>query len=162
MGWYGPEQRSEAAKLGWQRRKGLAEQPVYLRFFAAIREADPTALRLYVCDVAEAAQRHYLAVYPDDRRTLDGIAVARKYARGEASEGERLKALRVLQLLCDATLHQEDAAAYAVQAASFTLSRSRRWMAEWTLCWADLAEHGDHHNVASMGRHLAAIEALRQ
>jgi hypothetical protein len=162
MGQYTIQDRREAAQLGWQRRKGLVEQPVYVRFYQAIRDADPTALRLYVCDVAEAAQRHYLAVFPEDRRTLDGIAVAPRYASGEASEQERLKALRILHHLCDATYNRDDPAAYAAQAASFALSGRLHWVAEWGLLWADCAEHQDHRNEASMARHLQALEALRQ
>ena len=68
--------------------------------------------RLFACDCAERTLPIFEAVYPDDKRPREAIAVSRRYAQGKAT-GKQLTAARVA-----AGAATQAAAEYAAQAAS--------------------------------------------
>ena len=49
-------------------------------------------LRLFACDCAEHVLHLFEKEYPDDKRPREAIAVSRRYANGEATDGERSSA----------------------------------------------------------------------
>jgi hypothetical protein len=156
-----PEKRSAAAKLGWWRRRGLIEPTTYERFVDAIKAADPCALLLYAADVAEAAQHVYIEQFPGDLCTLDAIAVARRYARGEATDKERLKTRRML-IKRDHAMGQgypTEPYRQAMQAAGFLLSKSARDAASGALDWAGTIETGGR-DFTRFALYLPALQGL--
>jgi hypothetical protein len=162
---YDTAARSRAATRGWIWRRTTTPDVLAARHFYALAKTVPWApARLYVCDVAEAAQVHFLAAHPGDSRTLDAIAVARRYTLGESTDKERLAAMHLLQPLYDAidTYRPIEApAACAVQAACFTLVKLQVWCIEWTLVWADKTSGAYPAGRLDYARHTPALEHMQ-
>ncbi len=78
-------------------------------------------LRLFACDCAEHVLPIFEKKYPKDARPRECIAVARRYANGEASNEERAAA--------------RDAARDAARAAAWAAARAAR-DAAWAAAWA--------------------------
>jgi hypothetical protein len=155
--WDTPERRSAAAKLGWMRRRGLVPPEPWDLFRAAVNAADPRLVRLYVCDVAEAVQHHFQEKYPGDMRTLEVVTVARRYANGEASERERLAAVRRITKLLDeraaSRVVRNGPHDCALQAAAFTLAKRLLWAADWGPYWAMMADNPRVTNLMVIDRY---------
>lgn len=84
--------------------------------------------RLLACDYAEHVLHILEAKYPDDYRPRKAIEVARRYARGEATE-EELAAARAAAW--DAAWDAADAA----WAAAWAAARAAAWDAAWAAVW---------------------------
>jgi hypothetical protein len=168
---YDTEKRSRAAKMGWVWRRAvrtpeeIAKAETRLRFHMAMKAADPCRARLYVCDVAQAVQHHYLAVFPGDTRTLDALALARTIASDTPPTAYRLRKMRtriIEQYRHFETRRSENTPAYrALQAAGFALSTSIAGAIEWGLAWADSTnDPASYYWHPDYTRHTPALEAL--
>jgi len=58
------------------------------RLIRKVGEMNARKWRLFACDCAERVLHIYENEHPDDKRPRDTIEVARRYANGEATEGE--------------------------------------------------------------------------
>lgn len=84
-------------------------------------EYDAGTLRHIACDIAESTLHIYEQAYPDDPRPRRCIATARKYADGEATDGDLLAAC--------------DAAKEAARAAYYAEADSAAMVATWVAAW---------------------------
>jgi hypothetical protein len=162
--WDTVENRSAAAKLGWQRRKNGYHPTIYDRWSAAVKVADPCRVRLYCADVAETVQHLYLAMFPDDTLIAEAITVARAYATGAADDRERLRVHRLLAVHADSLeatgMDEDDPAIAALDAAGICLLKRPCWLV-WSLFYAELAASGDKAEAHKYeARHLSALEAF--
>ena len=89
-----------------------------MRLVREIGSPTDKTLRLLACDIAEDVLHFYEKKYPKDSRVRDCIAVARRYANGEATEEDRAAA--------------RDAARAAARAAA--------WDAAWAAAWAKYSQ----------------------
>ena len=91
------------------------------RLWALVRLMDERTQRIFACDCAERTLAVYEREYPDDSRPRDTIAVARRYADGDATVEE-------LAAAWDAAW---DAARNAAWAAAWAAARNAAWDAAW-------------------------------
>lgn len=89
---------------------------------------DRTA-RLIACDFAEQLLSSWQKERPNDTRVADCIAVARRYAEGNASEEERIAAWRAASNAAWDT--EEEAACDAAEAAVGAVARDAVWSVMW-------------------------------
>jgi len=87
---------------------------------------DKRVIRHIACDCAEGVLPIYELAHPDDRRPRDCIAVARRYADGEATE-EEMAAARVAAV---------DAARASARAAAEDAAEDAAWAAADAAAWA--------------------------
>ncbi|HVA88946.1 MAG TPA: hypothetical protein VNL71_03805 [Chloroflexota bacterium] len=160
-----PALRSRFAREGWARRRDPRLQTVR-RTNVLLAHADPRVLRLYACDLAERALPLWEARFPGDVRLLALLQVARRYARGEATEEERLAASRLAVMACRVseawrTDQWHDPAYAAGNAVGFCLWRPAGQALRQAAWWTAEAYREDHHHVYTLEgaqRFLAALE----
>ena len=88
-----------------------------------ITEQADKEIRLFACDCAERVLPIFEKEYPDDKRPRTAIEVLRKYAVGEATQGE-------LAAAWDAARDARDAAWAAARAAGDAGDAEREWQKE--------------------------------
>jgi hypothetical protein len=104
--------------------------PIKHRFWAIIRCMSPRDQRLFACDCAERALIiEQAAGHPIDSRSWAAVEVARRYARGDATEEERSAACsaagRVAQLTVDP--YSGLVAAWTAAYAAMETNRETAW-----------------------------------
>jgi len=118
--------------------------PVADRLWVLLREDIIPAreLREFACDCAERVLPLWDARYPDDARPRDCIAVARRYARGEATKKELDAGCAAAYAAADAFASAAAYAAYAAMDAAYVAAyvaayaaadaaeREREWQVE--------------------------------
>jgi len=116
-----------------------------MRLVELVAKPDDLMLRLFACDVAEDVLHLYEDRYPNDTRPRDCIAVACRYAMGEASEEELASARDAAR---DAALDADIAMASARDAAmtaaldadiamTAALDADIAMTAAWAAAWGD-------------------------
>jgi len=165
MAAWSAQQRSRYARIGWEtrRRRRSALGRAQRRFWLLLRILEASTLRLYACEVAERVLHHYAAAYPGDSRPAVALEVARRYARGQAGEAERLAAWRLLHFVAQRSsdeLGDSHPAHAAANAAGFTLWRPAHRAAYWSLFWATTADGGAGDGLAHLVRHGVMLEVL--
>ena len=106
--------------------------PAEDRLWVLLREDIVPAcdLRLLACGWAEAA---CVKAGCNDARSLNAIAVGRRYAHGEATEAE----------LASARSAAESAEAWSAWAAAWEAARSAAWSAAWSAAEAEAADRSE-------------------
>ena len=94
-----------------------------MRLVECIGVTDDSNLRLFACDVAEDAMS---LIDSPDPRSVQAVEVARRFAVGEATEGE----------LAAARDSAREAARGAAEAAAWDSARAAAWDAAWAAAWA--------------------------
>jgi hypothetical protein len=165
MSTYDRDKRSRAAKWGWQLRRSGPTPEMLLgrRIHALLKTADPRLGRLYVCDQAAAAMRH--VANAESRGTITAaLAVARAYANGQATDGERLRATRSLRPLIAAREAQSahySPADCVLDAAGFALDKYLPHAIEWGAYWAARAVYGRDVWSTFLTELFAALETMQ-
>ena len=89
--WLGPE----IYEAEYQSERVDADDKIVVREARLLRRIETwtkKTARLFSCDCAERVVRYYEAKYPGDNRPRKSIEIARRYARGEATDDELLAA----------------------------------------------------------------------
>jgi len=97
----------------------------WLIWLLAAMDYDARVMRHIACDCAEDVLPIYERHYPNDRRPREAIAVARRYADGEATEEERVAAWDAARVAA------WDTAMDAGGAAAWDAARAAAWAAAW-------------------------------
>jgi hypothetical protein len=168
---YDTEKRSRAAKWGWAMRRPVADTPerqASRRAHELIRTIDFRIGHLLICDAAEALLPFHVEAHPTDTRPQRALAIARRYADGQATVNQRRYANRLVQTFwdergmdrihCDAYTPADN----AIQVISFALCTRLDDCLYWGSFWAYVAVHGHKDTVRhAFNLHLiAALEAL--
>ena len=122
---------------------------------------DARTMRHIACDIAEGTLHIYEQVYPNDPRPRNCIAVARRYAGGEATDDELLAAWRAAEKAARATSDAAvDAAAKSVVWAVFgDATKAASWAAISNAALAEFVETSAAAWDAAMVRHADMIRA---
>ena len=118
------------------------QRPDWMLWLAENRgvELDESKLRLFACDCAEQALPLYERDYPDDKRPRQAIAVARRFANGEATREELAAAWDAAKAAAWAAAwaagDAAKAAAWAAGDAAKAAARAAAWDAAMAAAWA--------------------------
>jgi hypothetical protein len=104
-----------------------------MRLVREIGSPTDKTLRLLACDIAEDVMHLYEERYPKDSRVRDCIAVARRYANGEATEEDRDAAWAAAWDAAWAAARDAAwaAAGDAARDAAWAAARDAAWAAAW-------------------------------
>jgi hypothetical protein len=166
---YTSERRSRAAKWGWAFRRSPVEDTPgrreWRRAHELIRTIDFRVGHLFICDSAEALLPFHVEAHPTDTRPQRALAIARRYAEGQATPNQRRYATRLIQTFWDERgMDRIRSDAYtkadnAVQVISFALCTRLDDCLYWGSFWAYQALHGD---LACNDRHAFHLELIAE
>ena len=107
------------------------QRPDWMLWLAENRgvELDESKLRLFACDCAEQALPLYERDYPDDKRPRQAIAVARRFANGEATREELAAAWDAAKAAAWAAAWAAGDAAKAAAWAAWDAAKAAAWAA---------------------------------
>ena len=111
--------------------------PAVDRLWVVLREEliSPRQLRLFACACANRAlSRERKSGREPDKRSIEAIAVARRYAMGKATTEELSAAGNAARSAADAA---GSAAGSAAWSAAGNAARSAAWNAAWSAAWID-------------------------